>query len=199
MTMTDDHTKTRLFVCKEKTVSKRAWIARESSPKSSHESEKSDSSRDSFKSQVTSQQPWLRDVKIGKDSTFYIQCLDWLIVVREHRSRRRSGPRISESVSCDNEDKENMDDQIDGQPSNLKIDREIQELSKIPDSGAAKVILEQLKKKKYEHPLLDPRSASRTPNADREPTYKTRYDSPMFACMFTSRFYLWLCDNFNTC
>lgn len=44
------------------------------------------------------------------------------------------------------------------------------------------VILHDLVKKRRHAPALDPRSASRTPAADREPTYKTRYESPIFAC-----------------
>jgi hypothetical protein len=90
----------------------------------------------------------------------------------------------------DFDDKENIDDdEVDGQenkPADPKIEREIEELSKLPSSGAAKVILGELKKKKYEHPLLDPRSASRTPNADREPSYRTRYESSIYACMYLS-------------
>ena len=45
-----------------------------------------------------------------------------------------------------------------------------------------KVILKDLEKRRAESPTLDPRSASRTPAADREPHYKTRYESPIFAC-----------------
>jgi hypothetical protein len=105
-----------------------------------------------------------------------------LIAVRERHIRRRSGQRVSGSAPEEIDDKENIEDEVDGQPPNPKIEREIQELSKIPDSGAAKIILEQLKKKKYEQSTLDPRSASRTPSAAAEPPYKTRYESPMFAC-----------------
>lgn len=115
------------------------------------------------------------------DSFFFFFCRS--TVVRERRVRRRSGQRVSDSATEDFDDKENVEDVTDGQPPNPKIEREIEELSKIPDSGAAKVILEQLKKKKYETPTLDPRSASRTPNAASEPPYKTRYESSIFACM----------------
>ena len=64
----------------------------------------------------------------------------------------------------------------------VKTDREIEELSKMTDSGAAKVILEDLRKKKLEKMTLDPRSSSRMPSATAEPPYRPRYDSPLFAC-----------------
>jgi len=63
-----------------------------------------------------------------------------------------------------------------------QTDREIKELSKMTDSGAAKAILEALRKKKLEKTTLDPRSSSRTPSASAEPTFRPRYDSPLFAC-----------------
>lgn len=62
-----------------------------------------------------------------------------------------------------------------------KIKRDIEMLATMPDSGVGKVIMKELEKKKTESPVLDPRSASRTPAADREPPYKTRYISPIFA------------------
>ena len=104
-------------------------------------------------------------------------------IVRDHshRSAVRGGEKLS---SVNGEDKENINDIPNGHIADPKMEREIQELSKLPDSGAAKVILEQLKKKKLEPTLLDPRSASRTPNAAKEPPYKTRYESPIFACRF---------------
>ena len=37
---------------------------------------------------------------------------------------------------------------------------------------------------------LDPRSASRTPSAAKEPHYKTRYDSPVYACTNTVLLFL---------
>ena len=45
-----------------------------------------------------------------------------------------------------------------------------------------KVILEDLRKKRLQQMLLDPRSSSRTPSASAEPPYRPRYDSPLFAC-----------------
>ena len=46
------------------------------------------------------------------------------------------------------------------------------------------VILHDLVKKRQHAPILDPRSASRTPSAKKEPSYKTRYESPIFACKY---------------
>jgi len=87
-------------------------------------------------------------------------------------------------------DKENVgehdvvDDEMedDVMEADVKTDREIHELSKMTDSGAAMVILEDLRKKKLERASLDPRSSSRTPSAAAEPPYRPRYDSPLFAC-----------------
>lgn len=50
------------------------------------------------------------------------------------------------------------------------------------DSGAAAVILKDLRKKRSESPTLDPRNASRTPSAAVEPPNKPRYETPYFAC-----------------
>ena len=73
----------------------------------------------------------------------------------------------------------------------------------IPDRGGylefvhyfliGKVILKDLEKKRAESPTLDPRSASRTPAADREPHYKTRYESPIFACEYFT-IYIMFCN-----
>ena len=102
-----------------------------------------------------------------------------MLLVRERRYHRKSVPRdIVDGFHYDNdEDKENGVPHCDP-----KIEKEIEELSKMPDSGAAKMILQGLKKKKLEVPTLDPRSSSRTPSAALEPPYKTRYESSLFAC-----------------
>jgi hypothetical protein len=63
----------------------------------------------------------------------------------------------------------------------LQMNREINELSKMKDSGAAAVILRDLRKKRSESPTLDPRNASRTPSAAVEPPNKPRYETPYFA------------------
>ena len=64
----------------------------------------------------------------------------------------------------------------------VKTAREMAELSKMTDSGAAKMFLEELRKKSLEKSSLDPRSSSRMPSAAAEPPYRPRYDSPLFAC-----------------
>jgi len=63
----------------------------------------------------------------------------------------------------------------------VKETKEIEELSKMKDSGAAAVILRDLRKKRSESPTLDPRNASRTPSAAVEPPNKPRYETPYFA------------------
>lgn len=49
-------------------------------------------------------------------------------------------------------------------------------------AGLGQVIIKDLTKRRANSPPLDPRSSSRTPAANREPAYKTRYESPIFAC-----------------
>lgn len=106
-------------------------------------------------------------------------------LVRDH-SGRRSRPRsrlTDESgegpltVLVDDEDTEGA-----LAPVSPKVQREIDTLAKMKDSGTAQVILKDLQKAQAEPVTLDPRSASRTPSANHEPAYKTRYESPMFAC-----------------
>jgi len=118
---------------------------------------------------------------------------------RRHRQHRKSSETSSLSTSMVNgsvvntsSDKENIqlndsgdvavDDDDDDVITDVKTEREINELSKMTDSGAAMVILEDLRKKKLEKSTLDPRSSSRTPSAAMEPPYRPRYDSPVFAC-----------------
>lgn len=91
-----------------------------------------------------------------------------------HKSPRRSQEGTNGvSVGEDEEEVERIDP---------KTQREIDTLSKIRDSGAAQSVLIEIAKKRAQGPTLDPRSASRVPNADHEPTSKTRYESSMFAC-----------------
>jgi len=141
-----------------------------------------------------------------------------LCIVREgqkspgNRRRQRPHDKSSESSSLSSSavnqngvntgsDKENIqhdghdvvDDEMedDVMEADVKTDREIHELSKMTDSGAAMVILEDLRKKKLEKASLDPRSSSRTPSAAAEPPYRPRYDSPLFACEhYTLRIHL---------
>ena len=76
-------------------------------------------------------------------------------------------------------------DSVDGEekPASVdpKVQRELDELRKVK-SGVGDVLLKHLEQKSKAQPHLDPRSASRTPAADREPMYKTRYQNPIFAC-----------------
>ena len=64
-----------------------------------------------------------------------------------------------------------------------KMTREITELSKMTDSGAAAIVLRDLRKKRSESPTLDPRNASRAPSAAMELSSHLRYETPYFACM----------------
>ena len=94
--------------------------------------------------------------------------------------RSRSAVQLTERIDGI-DDKENVYD--DERVIDTKIVKEMEELAKIKDSGAAKVILQDLKKRQHDKYILDPRSASRTPSASAEPPYKPRYDSPLFACL----------------
>lgn len=94
------------------------------------------------------------------------------VTVREHRLQRRSTD-VTNSM---------IEDEVDS--VNPKIERDIQELSKMTGSGCAKGILEDLRKIKTEGSVLDPRSSSRVPSAANEPPYKPRYESSVFACKF---------------
>lgn len=75
------------------------------------------------------------------------------------------------------EDKENQTER--------RLRKEEEELSKLKSSGMGKVILKDLQEqKKYEtwkRENLDPRNASRTPSASKEPSYRLRYESPVGA------------------
>jgi hypothetical protein len=70
------------------------------------------------------------------------------------------------------------------------IQKEEEELSKIA-TGIGKVFLqnvrdrEKLRQWKLAH--LDPRNASRTPSAAREPAYRLRYESPVNACKLNNK------------
>ena len=119
---------------------------------------------------------------------------------RRHRQRDKPGESLSQlsvtsngtAAHMNGGDKENIELDADADDDNddvdeemevdVQTDREIKELSKMTDSGAAKVILEELRRKKLEKASLDPRSSSRTPSASTEPPYRPRYDSSMFAC-----------------
>lgn len=63
--------------------------------------------------------------------------------------------------------------------------KEEEELRKIP-TGIGKVFLQNVrereKQRQWKLAHLDPRNASRTPSAAREPAYRLRYESPVNAC-----------------
>lgn len=65
--------------------------------------------------------------------------------------------------------------------------KEEEELSKIA-SGIGKVFLQNVREREkirqYRQTHLDPRNASRTPSAAREPNYRLRYQSPINACKY---------------
>ena len=102
-----------------------------------------------------------------------------MFVVREGRLRKLSGQ--SDDLDADKENVE-VPAKVDPQ-----MEKDIEELSKLRESGAASVILKDLQRRKSEEHVLDPRSSSRTPNAALEPPYRTRYESPIFACKFICR------------
>ncbi|PVD30242.1 hypothetical protein C0Q70_09504 [Pomacea canaliculata] len=88
------------------------------------------------------------------------------------RQRRRSRGEKDE----DEEEEESMKE-------DPKIQRELEEISKIKDeSGMGKVIYQELEELKCK-PVkpMDPWKASRVPSAKYEPRYHTRFQSPMFA------------------
>lgn len=81
------------------------------------------------------------------------------------------------------------EDEVDGDLSSRRIEderlkREEEELSKIA-TGIGKVFLKNVKErektKQWKAAHLDPRNASRTPSANKEPTYRLRYESPIGA------------------
>lgn len=76
--------------------------------------------------------------------------------------------------------KENKENQTE-----RRLRKDEEELTKLKSSGMGKVILKDLQEqKKYEtwkRENLDPRNASRTPSASKEPTYRLRYESPVGA------------------
>ncbi|XP_076461361.1 uncharacterized protein LOC143293897 isoform X2 [Babylonia areolata] len=89
------------------------------------------------------------------------------------RERRRSR---GEADKDDDDDEEEV-------TTDPKIQREMEEISKIKDeSGIGQIIFQELTelKQKPSKPM-DPWKASRVPSAKYEPRYHTRYQSPMFA------------------
>ena len=78
----------------------------------------------------------------------------------------------------------NGDDEEEEVVEDPKIQREMDEISKIKDeSGIGKVIFQELSELRHKPAKpVDPWKASRVPSAKYEPRYHTRYQSPMFAC-----------------
>ena len=78
-------------------------------------------------------------------------------------------------------------------PINAKLQREIEEISKIEnESSMAAVLLGDLKahQKVISRKLkIDPWKASRTPSANVEPTVRTRFESPVNACTILTLLY----------
>ncbi|XP_058798097.1 actin-binding LIM protein 2 isoform X4 [Phymastichus coffea] len=83
----------------------------------------------------------------------------------------------------DSEDEDEVD-QKSIKEVEQKLKKEQDELSKI-DTGIAKVFLQDREKDrenlKHRAANIDPRNASRTPSANREPAYRLRYESPVGA------------------
>ncbi|XP_055613078.1 actin-binding LIM protein 1-like isoform X3 [Uranotaenia lowii] len=101
--------------------------------------------------------------------------------------RRRRYSDSYKNIESDDEvdnaqvkNKEDKENQVE-----RRLRREEEELSKLKSSGMGKVILKDLQEhKKYEswkRENLDPRNASRTPSASKEPSYRLRYESPVGA------------------
>lgn len=102
---------------------------------------------------------------------------------------------ILQGVSDDEDDATtdgtDRSDRLDGERKNYikeveqKLKKEEDELSKI-NTGIAKVFLQDIEKDRenlrHRAANVDPRNASRTPSAAREPTYRLRYESPVGAC-----------------
>ncbi|KAF0299608.1 Actin-binding LIM protein 2 [Amphibalanus amphitrite] len=97
------------------------------------------------------------------------------------RRRRLSDKSSLHEADLDELDAANeADQQVDP-----KLKREEAELNKIA-SGIGKVFLEQVREREklqqWKRANVDPRNASRAPNADHELPYRMRYESPIYAC-----------------
>lgn len=102
--------------------------------------------------------------------------------------RRRRYSDSYKNIESDDEvdhHAKNKEEQDKENHAEMRLQKEEEELSKLKSSGMGKVILKDLQEhKKYEHwkrENLDPRNASRTPSASKEPTYRLRYESPVGA------------------
>ncbi|KAL1513257.1 hypothetical protein ABEB36_002687 [Hypothenemus hampei] len=81
-------------------------------------------------------------------------------------------------------EEEEIDGLTEKEIQDIKLKKEEEELSKL-GSGIGKVFLKNVKErekiKQWKAVNLDPRNASRTPSANKEPTYRLRYDNPIGA------------------
>ncbi|XP_046804598.1 actin-binding LIM protein 3 isoform X5 [Lucilia cuprina] len=95
------------------------------------------------------------------------------------RRRRYSDSYKGVPVSDDEEETETKNGETDS-----RLQREAKELEKLNSgigSAIAKDLKETAKYRKWKQQNLDPRNASRTPSASKEPVYKLRYESPIGA------------------
>ncbi|XP_011141287.1 actin-binding LIM protein 2 isoform X1 [Harpegnathos saltator] len=96
--------------------------------------------------------------------------------------RRRWSDTYKGVPASDDEDE--VDNKTYIKEAEQKLKKEQDELSKI-DTGIAKVFLQDREKDRenlrHKAANVDPRNASRTPSAAREPTYRLRYESPVGA------------------
>ncbi|CAH1103977.1 unnamed protein product [Psylliodes chrysocephalus] len=92
--------------------------------------------------------------------------------------------RWSDSYKGVPSDEDEVDNAMERDVHDAKLKKEENELSKIA-SGIGKVFLknvqEREKFKQWKASNLDPRNASRTPSANKEPNYRLRYDNPIGA------------------
>ncbi|XP_072394168.1 actin-binding LIM protein 1 isoform X4 [Diabrotica undecimpunctata] len=92
--------------------------------------------------------------------------------------------RWSDSYKGVPSDEDEVDDASAREIHDQKFKKEENELSKIA-SGIGKVFLKEVqereKYKQWKAANLDPRNASRTPSANKEPNYRFRYDNPIGA------------------
>lgn len=95
--------------------------------------------------------------------------------------RRR---RYSDSYKGVSDDEDETDNKANGEVDDKRLKKEAEELEKL-NSGIGSVILKDLKEhakyRKWKQQNLDPRNASRTPSASKEPVYRLRYESPIGA------------------
>lgn len=93
------------------------------------------------------------------------------------RRRRWSGSSKEYEMNEDDEEEETFEE-------DPQLKKEEEELSKIA-TGIGKVFLKTVKEREkyraWKMTHVDPRNASRTPSANKEPTYRLRYDNPVNA------------------